>query len=127
LDSLLRLTDGQAPSRFVIHSGTALTIDGEDQFPANQVHPFMNSVTKSVSGVISMLRTDRDVKDSCQDDPRQVALLIEAATMPGATVRKAVEKEHLETKDLEKKGLPSLLCVDIFKFPREIASLRNAL
>lgn len=105
--SLAALIRNYPRDKFVINA-TARSLDAIEAIcpRLRQFSMFVTPVTEATRGLCKMLETDHAIdRGACQDiDSHQVAVLSEGSTTLGASVQDS----------------------DTFRYPREIASLRNA-
>ena len=109
------------PKKKFIVNATARNSLGLQAAIANdlQLSPFVRSVPQATQQLRRMLASNGYISKSCQEkEKHEVAILSEVSTALG----ESFDVHYDEPKDVtESNG-----CVDIFRYPREIASLRNA-
>jgi hypothetical protein len=127
MDSLRRLVDAQADKRtigFDIKSGTVSSqsaINKSGFGGKATFHNFVRTIDDDALGaLLTTLANDGDIDTpkKCSDRVAEVAILSEVGTTFGEALQAAAPLPE------EKRERP--LCYDVFRYSREIASLRNA-
>jgi hypothetical protein len=133
LDSLRRLVNAQSAKRtlsFVVNSGTVSSqsaIKNSGFGAKTTFQTFVRTVDDALPALLDTLESDHDIHKKCDGAIPEVAILSELATTFGAALpRAALPKQAVPEEAVPKVGGEKSPCVDVFRYSREIANLRNA-
>jgi hypothetical protein len=106
-------------NKFVVNATARNSLALQAMTEDLHLSPFVRSVPQATQQLRRMLASNGYISEPCPEkEKHEVAILSEGSTALGGSFDVAYD----EPKDV----IESNRCVDIFKYPREIASLRNA-